>query len=125
MADEKRIEITPELMDAFRAAGSAEEIVEIARENGVEASVEEAKAAYAALHSAGDAIADEELGDVAGGGCGGGRRQNTCPSCGEADPVIIDQRTMMDAGGTYAIVTYQCRQCRHTWKGEVLISGYY
>ena len=125
MADEKRIEITSELMDAFRKAESAEEIVEIARENGVEASAEDAKVAYAAFHGAGEAIADEELDNVAGGGCGGGRRQNTCPSCGEAAPDVIDQRTMMDAGGTYAIVTYRCRQCRHTWKGEVLISGYY
>ena len=124
MADEKRTEITPELMDALREAESAEEIVAIAREKGVEVSAEEAKIAYAAFHPADGEIADEELDNVAGGGCGGARR-DTCSACDEPGAVIIDSRTQDDAGGTYAIVTYQCQRCRHTWKGEVIISGYY
>ena len=60
--------LTPELIAKARAAKSTEELLELAKENGVEITEEEAKTFYEQLHTNG-AVADDELEAVAGGGC--------------------------------------------------------
>ena len=70
MAEDKPIEITTELIEKARAAKSADEIAAIADEQGVEMSGEETASIYASLHEAEGEIADDELDNVAGGGCG-------------------------------------------------------
>ena len=66
MAENKPIEITTKLIEKARAAKSADEIVEIADEQGVEMSGEEATSIYASLHEAEGEIVDDELDNVAG-----------------------------------------------------------
>ncbi len=61
--------LTSEIMEKAKQAKSADELLTIAKENGMEMTEEEAKAYFAQLHPASGEIADDELENVAGGGC--------------------------------------------------------
>ena len=63
------MEFTPEQLTKAKAAKSAEELIALAKENGMELSEEEAKKFFAELNKEG-ALADDELDNVSGG-CGG------------------------------------------------------
>jgi predicted ribosomally synthesized peptide with nif11-like leader len=58
--------ITPELIAKAKEAKSAEQLLEIAKENGVELTEEEAKTYFAQLGASG-AVSDDDLDAVAGG----------------------------------------------------------
>jgi hypothetical protein len=62
--------LTPELIAKAKAAGSAEELLDIAKANGVELTAEEAKTYFEQL-SANGAVSDDDLDTVAGGSDGG------------------------------------------------------
>ena len=64
------MEFTKELLEKAKAAESAEELLELAKAEGIEMSAEEAEKYFADLHQSGE-LSDEELDNVAGGGCGG------------------------------------------------------
>ena len=57
-----------ELFEKAKEAKSAEELVSLAKENGMELTEEEAAAYFAQLNKSGE-LSDEELDNVAGGGC--------------------------------------------------------
>ena len=57
-----------EIFKKARAAKSEKELMTLARENGLELTEEEAKAYFGQLHASGE-LSDEELENVAGGGC--------------------------------------------------------
>ncbi len=61
--------LTSEIMEKAKQAKSADALLTIAKENGMEMTEEEAKAYFAQLHPASGKIADDELENVAGGGC--------------------------------------------------------
>lgn len=61
--------LTSEIMEKAKQAKSADELLTIAKENGMEMTEEEAKAYYAQLHPVSGEIADDELENVSGGGC--------------------------------------------------------
>lgn len=61
--------LTSEIMEKAKQAKSADALLTIAKENGMEMTEEEAKAYFAQLHPASGEIADDELENVAGGGC--------------------------------------------------------
>ncbi len=63
--------ITPELIAKAKGAKSAQELIAIAKENGTELTKESAKAYFDQLHKTGE-LADDELDNVAGGGCHNG-----------------------------------------------------
>ncbi len=60
--------LNSELLEKAKQAGTAEEILSLAKENGVELTEEEAKEYFEQLHRSGE-LSDEELDNVAGGGC--------------------------------------------------------
>lgn len=62
------MELSKELLEQAKAASSAEELIALAKENGAELTQEEAQAYFAQLHKSGE-LSDEELDNVAGGGC--------------------------------------------------------
>ncbi len=68
-----------ELFQKAKACKSPDEILALAKENGVEMTVEEAAEKYAALHNEGE-LSDSELEGAAGGSCYDehGRLQTTC-----------------------------------------------
>ena len=59
--------LTPELIAKAKAAKNTEELLELAKENGVELTDEEAKICFEQLHT-NAAVSDDELEAVAGGG---------------------------------------------------------
>ena len=78
------MEFTPEQLTKATAAKSAEELIALAKENGMELSEEEAKKFFAELNKEG-ALADDELDNVSGG-CGDEIVKKdvfffTCPFC--------------------------------------------
>ncbi len=60
---------TSEMIEKARAAKSADELLALAKENNVEMTEESAKAYFEQLHPASGELSDDELDNVAGGGC--------------------------------------------------------
>ena len=63
---------TPEMIEKAKAAKSAEELLALAKDNGVEMTVEEATAYFSQLNPKSGELDDDELDSVAGGGCHSG-----------------------------------------------------
>lgn len=61
--------IIPELIEKAKKAQSAEELLALAREHNIELTEEEAAAFLAQLNPARGELSDDELDNVAGGGC--------------------------------------------------------
>ena len=64
--------LKPEMIEKAKAAKSAEELLELAKENGVEMTADEAKTYFAQLGTKSGELDDDDLDAVAGGagGCG-------------------------------------------------------
>ena len=80
---------TPEQITKAKAAKSAEELLALAKENGIEISEEEAAKFFADLHKEGE-LSDDELAGVAGGGCGSPDRyysNRLCPDPDDFEPL--------------------------------------
>lgn len=60
--------LTPELIEKTKQAKSAEELIALAKENEIELSEDDAKAYLEQLNKSGE-LSDDELDNVAGGGC--------------------------------------------------------
>lgn len=60
--------ITPELVEKAKKTETAQELIALAQENGIELSREEADGYIERFHAVGE-LSDEELDNVAGGGC--------------------------------------------------------
>ena len=62
--------LTPEMIEKAKAAKSVEELLELAKENSVEITAEEAKTYFAQLSPKSGELGDDDLDSVAGGACG-------------------------------------------------------
>ena len=60
--------MTDELYEKAKAAKSTEELLSLAKENGIELTEEEAAEYFTQINKSGE-LSDEELDNVAGGGC--------------------------------------------------------
>ena len=60
---------TPELIEKAKSAKTPEELMALAKENGVELTEESAKAYFEQLNPKTGEVSDEELHNIAGGGC--------------------------------------------------------
>lgn len=60
-----------ELLEKAKQVKSAEELLALAEENGVRMTREQAEAYYAQMNPKSGELSDDELDNVAGGGCGG------------------------------------------------------
>ena len=63
--------ISKELLEKAKTAKTAKELLEMAKEENIELTVEQATKALAKMNKNGE-LSDEELDNVAGGGCPGG-----------------------------------------------------
>ena len=61
--------LTPEMIEKAKAAKSAEELLELAKANGVEMTADEAKTYFAQLNPKSGELDDDDLDAVAGGAC--------------------------------------------------------
>jgi predicted ribosomally synthesized peptide with nif11-like leader len=108
---------TNEQIEAAKAAKSPEELVAMAKEQGVEITAEQAKAF---LTPPIGEISDEELANVAGGGCGGNTSDDfwKCPKCGSRDIVSSDGSTMIGIikyGPDLIRTNTLCNACQNRW----------
>ncbi len=63
------MELNKELIAKAKTAKSPEELISLAKENGMEMTEETAKTYFEQLNSKAGELSDDELGNVAGGGC--------------------------------------------------------
>ena len=61
--------LTPEMIEKAKAAKSAEELLALAKENGVEMTADEAKSYFAQLNPKSGELDDNDLDNVVGGAC--------------------------------------------------------
>ena len=114
--------LNSELLEKAKQACTAEEIVSLAKENGVELTEEEAKEYFEQLHKSGE-LSDEELDSVAGGGCHkkDGRLIVTavysCDGyiCKDCDSTGNHKHSHTGMGGSPNVTFYpkKCNSCRH------------
>ena len=64
------MKLTQEIIEKAKAAGSAEELLAIAKENGIDITADEAKTYFAQLNPKSGELDDDDLDNVAGGACG-------------------------------------------------------
>ena len=64
------MELNKELLAKAKEAKTPEELLTLAKENGIEMTAEEAQKIFAQLHSQSGELADDELDNVSGGACG-------------------------------------------------------
>ena len=102
-------EITTEMLEKAKTASSAAELAAIAKECGMELTGEQAQKCFDQLHPPVGECADEELGNIAGGGCGksGSAEDVTpCPQCGST----TFRKVQTTNGSGYSSYTI-CRYC--------------
>ena len=68
------MELNKELLSKAKEAKTPEELLALAKENGIEMTAEEAQKIFAQLHPQTGELSDDELDNVAGGGCHNGGR---------------------------------------------------
>jgi len=84
--------LTEEQVAKVKACKSTEEMLALAKNEGIE-------------------LSDEQLEAVSGGGCSiPEQKPEVCPQCGKSD---YDERTYTD--GIYSITSYTCKHCGRIW----------
>ena len=83
--------LTEEQIAKAKACKNVEEIIAVAKEEGIE-------------------LNDEQLAAVSGGGCDSGSGLK-CPECGSHDIKNVPSKNVMGI----AVYTYKCKKCGHMW----------
>ena len=104
-----------ELIEKAKQANNAEELLTIAGENHVDLTEKDAAAYFTQLNPKSGELSDNELDNVAGGGCSGESKDahvrlagGTCPYCGAANPSGYYGRRGGNLGFTYFIKNLDC-----------------
>ena len=100
------MEISMEMLQKAKAAGSVEELLTMAKESGIELTPEDAEKYYSRLHQNG-AVSDEELDNVAGGCMSMNEMFFSCPKCKGSDVV--------QTGTT----KYRCNKCGYEFQPSI------
>ncbi len=93
-------EFMPELVEKAKEIKSAAELFNLAKENDITITAEEAAQYYAFLHPQGGLLNDEEL-DTVAGGCNDTDPDKTCSICGRPLHKFYE-----------GITKYQCDYCK-------------
>ncbi len=114
--------MTNEMMQKVMECKSAEELLALAKENGMDMTAEEAAEKYAELHNEGE-LSDDELDSAAGGGCGEAEPKKGetwiiktkyskyyCPSC-NCNTVIYNGESYCQFAALENTVNLTCTQC--------------
>ena len=106
---------TPELIEKAKAAKNAEELLELAKANGVEMTADEATTCFAQLNPTNSELSDDDLDNVAGGACGNSDNSNAVKL---GDTVNIISGAACACGSKIGIVSkgqrsvyIECKQC--------------
>ena len=97
------INLTNEMIEKAKVAKSAEELLEIAKANGVEMTPDEAATYFAQLNPNSGELNDDELDNVSGGACS----SNSANYAHEGDRVrVINGRRCSVCGGTIGYIKW-------------------
>ena len=105
-----------EIIAKAREAKSAEELLAMAKENDIELTGEQAKEYYDRLHATGE-LSDDELDNVAGGGCGS--FETKCPRCGCKEYDKSDRTYTVRVPNPLHMEVFnyhRCRNCGHEFQ---------
>ncbi len=127
--------MTNEMMKKAKECKSAEELLYLAKENGIDLTEEEAAAKFAEFRSEGE-LSDDELDSASGGGCGDPDpkkgetwiikkkySEHYCPNC-NCNTVIYDGESYNQLSNLPNMVNLTCTQCGtsycfyHNWTTE-------
>lgn len=105
-----------EMIECAKSARSAEELYEIAKENNVELTAEEAVTYYAQLNPTQGELSDDELDNVAGGACSGESVNDEhvrfiggkCSNCGAENPSGYFSARNHSHGVNYSLKNMDC-----------------
>ena len=109
-----------EMIEKAKAAKSAEELLELAKANGVDLSADEAATCFAQLNPKSGELDDDDLDAVAGGACADSN-DNANPAVGVGDTVqITSGETCSSCGNNIGIVSkkhsrgycIKCKECK-------------
>ncbi len=104
------MKFTDEAPKTEKVPMSAEELLVLAREHNTELTEELAIKYAAKLRAEGQALSDEELDNVAGGGCGSGSGQ--CRKCGGMFIRTDERREFPRSNGSSCLLpVYRCLSC--------------
>ena len=109
------VNFNAEMIEKAKAAKSAEELLEIAKANGVEMTADEAAACFEQLNPKSGELDDDDLDAVAGGACGNDNNSNAVKL---GDTVNITSGVSCVCGNKTGIVSkgkrsvyIECNQC--------------
>ena len=110
--------LTSEMIEKAKAAKSAEELIALAKDNGVEMTADEAATCFAQLNPKSGELNDDELDAVAGGACADSN-DNDNPAVGVGDTVqITSGKNCSSCGSNMGIAAkhkkgayIKCAQC--------------
>ena len=107
------MKLNKELLTKAKAAKTAEEIMALAKENGMELTEESAKAYFEQLNPKTGEVSDDELNNVAGGGChnGDGRMITTVLNDCRHWLCKYDGESWMNARDGFGVSTSVCKKC--------------
>ena len=116
-------QLTPEMIEKAKSAKSAEALLALAKENGVEMTAEEAATYFTQLNPKSGELNADELEAVTGGGCGGSKDSGTvvkdpitlynevsglaCPKCGQLNCWTLTTMNYCNNGINY----WKCNFC--------------
>lgn len=109
---QKEVKVSAKVIKTASKSATEEELLALVKAEGLDCPEEMVKAYFAQKNKTGE-LADEELDNVVGGGCGGG---GVSPYvCEDWDPVIRDDPYNRD--------DKPCRRCRHS--GSAIWRSYF
>ena len=94
----ENLKLSQEQIEKAREAKTPKKLQELAAENGIQLTMEQAEQGYAQLHHSSSELSDDELNNVSGGGCDHEPRK--CRRCGGTDLMYVA-----------SIPGYLCREC--------------
>ena len=120
--------LTPAMIEKAKAAKNAEELLELAKANGMEITADEAKTYFAQLNPKSGELDDNDLDNVAGGASGCAYKDevgnmtkvrvingNKCPRCGSTNGMYIYTEI-----GPYIT----CTDCSNGWNDRRITDLY-
>lgn len=119
--------ISKELLKKAKTAKSAEELIEMAKEENIELTVEQATKALAKMNKNSE-LSDEELDNVAGGGCGTPpkfHRNDRVSHMGRDGKAVYGTvvHICFDFGYSYGVLDDGETRARNYWESELTLVG--
>ena len=111
------MQLNKELLEKAKNAENAEELVAIAKENGIELTAEEAKTYFAKLNTKSGELSDDELDNVAGGRKCGTIYYDDCPVVSDLNGCEHYHNSYNEKRGDG-----YCKYCRYShWEGLLMV----